>query len=107
FVDDGRAEAAEGTSPHNQAFLMSSWDVTPEIEFDLIGRYVDNLPAVDTARYLELDARLGWRPNDVWEFSIIGRNLLDEHHREFRDLDNSIQSTEVERGVYAQAVLRY
>lgn len=107
FADNGRAEAPEGTSPQNQAYLMSSWNLGRDFEFDLMGRYVDRLPAVETAAYIAMDARFGWRPNDRWEFSLIGRNLLHRHHREFRDLDNTIQETEVERGVYAQAVLRY
>ncbi len=98
------AESAEGESPHNQAFLQSSWDLPGDLEFDLMGRYVDNLPALNVSNYITLDLRLGYRPNESWEFSVVGQNLLEEHHQEFSSQDPV--HSEVDRGVYAQAIWR-
>ena len=94
----------EDRSPHNQAFLMSSWDLPRNIELDLLARYVDELPNVNAPSYISMDARLGWRPNDFWEFSIVGQNILDSHHVEFSPTTVLTTPTEVQRGVYAQAV---
>jgi iron complex outermembrane receptor protein len=102
----GAQTTLEGYSPQNQAFLMSSWNLGRKWETDLIGRYVDSLPAMDVSPYITLDARLGFRPNDRWELSVVGQNLLDGQHREFRE-DYLTTTTEVPRGVYFQAVLRH
>jgi iron complex outermembrane receptor protein len=102
-VNDG---LEEGRSPHNQAFLMSSWDIACDYEFDIMARYVDNLPNVNVPSYISLDARLGWQPSCDWEFSIVGQNLLESHHVEFTPTLVQTTPTEVKRGVYAQAVWR-
>lgn len=94
-----------GTSPINQGFLMSSWDLPRKVEFDLISRYVQNLAGAVVPGYANLDARLGWRPNANWEFSIIGQNLLAPNHLEFIGL-TTVPSA-VNRGVYAQVVWRH
>jgi iron complex outermembrane receptor protein len=105
------AELAELQSPQNQVYLWSSWDVGCHWEFDLIGRYVDRLEgfaagAADTpvSSYIELDARLAYRPNCCWELAVVGQNLLDSHHLEFGS--NPLVGrplVEVQRGVYATA----
>lgn len=94
----------EERSPQSQAFLMSSWDLVHHVELDLLARYVDQLPNVNTPSYLSMDLRLGWRPNDCWEFSIVGQNLLNSHHVEFAPTLVQTTPTEVNRGVYAQVV---
>jgi hypothetical protein len=33
--------------------------------------------------YTELNARLGWMPNDRWEVSLAGMNLLHPWHQEY------------------------
>jgi iron complex outermembrane receptor protein len=94
-----------GNSPTNQAYLMSSWDLPCKFEFDLMPRYVQNLPTLNVPSYATMDARLGWRPNDSWEFSITGQNLLQSHHLEF--VGQTTMLSEVNRGVYAQIIFRH
>jgi iron complex outermembrane receptor protein len=94
-----------GKSPQNQAYLMSSWDLPCKFEFDLMSRFVQNLPTLDVPSYATMDARLGWRPNDSWEFSITGQNLLQSHHLEF--VGQTTILSEVNRGVYGQIIWRY
>jgi iron complex outermembrane receptor protein len=93
----------EGSTPHNQVFLMSSWNLTCNLDFDLMGRYVDNLPAQNVPNYFSLDARLAWRPTRHLELSVVGQNLLDARHPEFAG--NS--GIELERAVYGTATLRW
>jgi iron complex outermembrane receptor protein len=89
-----------GSSPHNQLFVRSSWDLRRDLEFDLIGRYVDNLPALDVSKYVTMDARLAWRPRKNFEWAVVGRNLLDKNHSEFVDAVGGTIGTEVQTEVF-------
>lgn len=95
--------------PTNIAFVHSSWDIGCYWQFDLIGRYVDNLPAdKNVPAYLEMDSRIAWLPNDVVELAVIGRNLLDSSHpEEENDSVTGSFSPEVRREVFFNAALRY
>jgi len=104
------AESAEGRSPQQQAFLQSSFNLPQDVEFDLIGRFVDSLPgfAPGIPSYFSLDARAAWRPRKDLEISLVGRNLLDDHHPEFGV--SSIIATpvvEIRRNVYAKVSWRF
>jgi iron complex outermembrane receptor protein len=93
-----------GSTAHNNLYLRSSWDLTDEWQFDMIGRYMDSVDIVDTAfvpSYIEMDLRLAYRPNDNFEVYLVGQNLLQGHHLEYVDFELGMQETEVRRGVYA------
>lgn len=103
-----KASDAEGQSPRNQFFLHSSWDIACNWEFDLIGRYVDSLSIENVPSYFELDSRLAWRPSEVWELSLTGRNLLDNAHPEFgSDAGIGVFATEIRRELFGAITLRY
>ena len=98
----------EGSSPHNQVFLMSSWDLSYDLEFDLITRYVDELPAQSVPSYISLDLRLGWHPTDHTEMAIVGQNLLDSRHLEFGNQGGEpTPLVEVQRGLYGMVTWRH
>ena len=101
-------EEIEGMSPRNQASVRSEIDVTEDVEVDLGLRYVDRLSATNIPSYLVLDARIGWRPWDNIEFSVVGQNLFDDRHPEFGDTAfiNMIP-TEVEHSVYGKVTVRF
>ncbi|MHB1036926.1 MAG: TonB-dependent receptor plug domain-containing protein [Pirellulales bacterium] len=104
-----QAFLTEGTSPHNQVYLRSSWDLTPDWELDIMTRYVDNLPGLNVGSYISMDVRLGWRPKEHLEIAVVGQNLLESHHREFAETIERqfFQTTEVDRGVYGTITWRY
>jgi len=97
----------EGESPHNQFSLRSYLDLTEDVELDVTAYYVDNLPSEDVPHYLRLDARLGWKINDNTELSLVGRNLLDRLHPEFKDNRGASFATEVERSFLVELVYRF
>jgi iron complex outermembrane receptor protein len=106
------AEGAEFQSPQNQFYVRSSHDLGCAWELDLIGRYVDSLSHFAAApndtpvpSYMEMDVRLGYRPNNHWEFAVVGQNLLDNHHFEFgtNPIVGGRPAIEVRRGMYATA----
>jgi len=80
-------EMAGERSPSHQVSLRSQLELAENIELDLWGRYVgtsrDYLNNT-LASYLNLDARLGWRPVKMLELSLVGRNLLRQRQQEFR-----------------------
>ncbi len=97
-----------GSSIRNMFFFHSSWDLTESADFDLMGRYMDRNAREEIPSYFELDARFAWRPCDGFEFSLVGRNLLDSAHPEIgSDVSVGAQATQVQRELYGQAVWRY
>ncbi len=97
---DTTVRIIEGGTPHNQIYLRSSWDWGSNVQFDLIGRYVDRVSALDIPKYIEMDAVLSWRATRTLDFSLVGQNLLQPHHLEYEDGQTGLRSTEVVRGVY-------
>jgi iron complex outermembrane recepter protein len=81
-ISSGVAEAADS----NHYFtLRSSFDLPRHIEFDPTFRYVSRItnPSQAVPGYSELDLRLAWKPKPKVELSVVGQNLLHDHHAEF------------------------
>ncbi len=93
-IDVPAVTGIDGKSPEHSFSLRSQWDVTREIDCDIWVRHVDDLPALEVDAYTTVDLRLAWRPRGDLELSLVGRNLVDESHQEFRWY-------EVERSVHA------
>lgn len=105
---DGSILGGSGDAPSHQVYLQSSHQLSSQVDLDLTWRWVDQLPSQQVAAYSALDLRLGFRPNDVAEFYIMGTNLLDAEHPEFgNDPFAGTQATQVPRGVFAGVMLRY
>ncbi|MFH2065234.1 MAG: TonB-dependent receptor [Pseudomonadota bacterium] len=94
--------STEDESPCHQVSFRSSTDLTKNLELDIWARFVDRLPAQDVDRYVTMDARLGWHPIQKLEISLVGRNLLENHHSEFKPEHLDTASTEVERSAYVK-----
>jgi iron complex outermembrane receptor protein len=106
-VHAGDGDLTEGSSPHNQLYVRSSWTPRCDLEFDLIGRYVDSLPALGVHSYVTMDARIAWKPRRNLEWAVVGRNLLDSKHLEFVDALAGQFSTEVQREIYTTLTWTY
>lgn len=101
------ADTIEGSSPQQQASLRSWVDLPRGIELDGAVRWVDALPVMGVPAYFALDLRLGWRVSRNLEFSLVGQNLLDRRHPEFRPSIFLSQAMEVPRSVHAKVTLRF
>lgn len=79
--------ALEAVDANHIASLRSSFDLPNEWEIWLNLRGASRLTNVtsNVPGYIELDARVAWSPHAHWEFSIVGRNLLDRSHVEYGD----------------------
>ena len=80
---DAVAASFEDENPHHLLYVRSSWDLRPNVEYDLVARCVSSAPALDVDAYAELDARLAWRPSPAYELSVSGRNLLSRRRLEY------------------------
>lgn len=114
-VDFGTRESVVDTDlqwfdyspPQHQAALRSSMSLGENVDLDATLRLVDEIESLDIDGYAELDLRLAWRPKDGVELAIVGQNLLQQDHLEFRPEAPSAVPTEVERAVYGQITLRF
>jgi iron complex outermembrane receptor protein len=93
--------------PQHQVSLRSSLDLPGNIEFDVWFRYADSIPGIGIDSYTTLDVRLGWKPTEQLEFSLVGQNLLETQHLEFIPFDFPVLPTEVERSYYGKITWRF
>ena len=102
--------------PRNMLFMQSSHNIGCNWQFDLMGRYADQLSDVPTIgvlgptsvpSYFEMDARLAWRPYDDVELFVVGRNLLDQQHNEWVASQEGLVGAETPREVYTGVNIRY
>jgi iron complex outermembrane receptor protein len=104
---DTVSEGAERSSPRQQVFARASVDFPGGVELDLMGRWVENLPGPDVDSYIEMDARLGWRATADIDVAVVGQNLVRNHHVESGATILGNLASEVERGVYFIATVRF
>ena len=97
-----------GNTPHHQGSLRSLMTLPYQVEFDSWVRVADNLSASNIAGYVELDLRLGWKPIPSLDLSVVGQNLLDNHHPEAApSLFLATQPTEVQRSAHVKITWSY
>lgn len=117
FIEEFEQAGQEGTEdpeflenagwPSYQVNIRSLMNLSPNWEFDTSFRYVDKLQETSVKGYFNFDARLAWKPTSNWELSIVGQNLLQNHHDEAVATFFPTQNSEIERGVYARIIWRY
>ena len=99
--------AAVKATPTNQATLRSMMALGRYVDFDLGPRYVGDSRYPLTSgtvlipAYFTMDARLAWRPIAGVELSLVGQNLLTQHHLE-TITDQTAVRHEIERTVYGK-----
>ena len=81
-LDTATAGSTEGSSPHHQVVIQSSFDLPKKLEFDQTFRYVSALPTQLVEGYGTADVRLSWRFAGYLELSLAGQNLFQPHHAE-------------------------
>jgi iron complex outermembrane recepter protein len=89
-ADLNRGRFYEGASPRHQFALGSYLSLPRGFEVDVHFRHVsalESLPEIPTGEgipaYSELDVHLAWRVSEQMRISIVGQNLLHDHHLEF------------------------
>ena len=95
---DLRNGSGEGNDPNCSLVAHSMLDLPGNIKFDTVLRFVNDLPQPATPAYVTMDLRVAWSPIKNLEVSVVGRDLLDNHHPEFR---GTTITREVGRSVFA------
>jgi iron complex outermembrane receptor protein len=102
---DTLSEAQERQNPRNQLWIRSAMDLPENLTLDVMGRYVDRLPAYAIDSYIEMNVRLAWQdPARHVEVALVGQNLLHDSHAEFSPV---AQRSELQRGVYGSLTVRF
>jgi iron complex outermembrane receptor protein len=108
---DFNAALNETADPQQQLSLRSAMNLPARVELDAGLRWVDTLhnnngPQPGTVpSYFELDARLAWQASNGFEISLVGQNLLHDHHPEYGfPLPTR---AEIQRSVYGKVAWRY
>lgn len=101
---DPTGGVSEANDPSLHGFLRADLDLPRNVILGAWLRYVDDLPAPAVPGYLDLDLRLAWRPREELELSLVGQNLLHDHHPEF---GSPTSREEVERGVFGEILWRF
>jgi iron complex outermembrane receptor protein len=101
--DLSNTKLLQGASPRHQVGLQSFLDLPAHFRIDGFFRYVGPLrgspegaPGKEIPGYPSLDVRVAWQAWKSVEISVVGQNLLQDHHPEF------FGGTEVQRGVYGK-----
>jgi iron complex outermembrane receptor protein len=92
----------QGSNPGHQAQLRSHVEVSSKFAWDTNAYFVGALPAQFVPSYTRLDSQLTWRLGERLQLSVVGQNLLKDHHVEFTDQLQIVNSTQVKRSVYAK-----
>jgi iron complex outermembrane receptor protein len=105
-LDLNRGRFLAGSTPRHQIGLRSFVDLPQDFQFDAQFRHLTAItkqPSITSGAgipgYSELDARIGWRGWKQAEVSIVGQNLLHNHHAEFGPPS---ARGEIRRSVYAK-----
>ena len=97
----------QGSNPGHSAQIRSRVQVFRGIDWDVNAYFTGSLPAQDIPSYTRLDTQLTWRQSKRLEIKLVGQNLLRDHHPEFNDFLQSVNSSQVKRSAYAKMTLSF
>jgi hypothetical protein len=84
---------------HVELFHGLSWDAN--------AYFVSALPFQQVPSYARFDAQLAWKFAEKGEFSLVGQNLLHDHHLESQDIVTLVNSSLIKRSAYAKFTWRF
>ena len=97
----------EGSSPRHQAQLRSHLKLPWRFVWDASAYFVERLPAQQVPSYTRLDTQFSRQLGEGLELSVVGQNLLRDHHLESNDQLTSLNPTQMKRSAYAKIVWRF
>jgi iron complex outermembrane receptor protein len=103
----------ERGAPRHSAQLRSHMSLRRNLIWDASAYFVDRLsnqgPSTQEVipAYTRLDTGLTWRLQERFSLSLVGQNLLKDHHVEFQDVFGSMQSGQIKRSAYAKLVWQF
>lgn len=92
----------QGSSPQHQAQLRSHVELSHGLSWDANAYFISALPAQGVPSYTRLDTQLRWKFAERADFSVVGQNLVQDHHLESMDALTLVNSSLIKRGAYAK-----
>jgi iron complex outermembrane receptor protein len=83
--DASTVRQLEGDSSRHKVAAQSSFELPRRFELNLMFRHVSSVPNQGIPSYSTGDAWLAWRLHPRLELSVVGRNLLQPSHVEYRE----------------------
>jgi iron complex outermembrane receptor protein len=106
-LDSVSVADAEGSNPRNQAQLRSHVELSHGLSWDANAYFVGRLTAQAVPSYTRVDTQLAWKISERVTLSAVGQNLLKDHHLEFNDMFQAVNSSQVKRSAYAKLAWRF
>jgi iron complex outermembrane receptor protein len=106
-LDEESIADIQGTNPVHQAQFRSHLELLHGLSWDASADFVDRLQAPMIASHTRVDTQLTWRLAESTELSLVGQDLLRDHHTEFNDQLQSVNSSQIKRSVYAKFTWRF
>ena len=100
--DTTSVAGAEGSSPVHSAQLRSHLALSHNLAWDTSAYFVDRLLDPSVPSYTRLDSGLSWQFAEKAKVSIVGQNLVKDHHMEFVDFTGTVRTTLIKRCAYAK-----
>jgi len=97
----------EGSDPRLQAVLQSHVNFGRGLSWDASAKFVDRLRAQGVPSYTRVDTGLAWQLRERLTVTVVGQNLLRDHHQEFNDLFGDSIPDEIKRSAYVKLAWRF
>jgi iron complex outermembrane receptor protein len=105
--DTGTVPDTEGNDPHINARLRSHVDLSNTLAWDTSAYFVDRITFQGVPSYTRLDTGLSWRCREGLSLSLVGQNLIRDHHIEFVESTLNAESSSIKRSTYAKVTWRF
>jgi iron complex outermembrane receptor protein len=106
-LDTASVADIQGTNPVHQAQLRSHIEMLHGLSWDAAAYFVDRLPAPLIASHTRIDSQFSWTITESTKLSLVGQDLLRDHHLEFNDFLQSVNSSQIKRSAYAKFTWRF
>lgn len=100
--DTTSALGYQGSNPQHQAQLRSHLELFRNISWDANSYFISSLPAEQVPSYTRIDSQLSWKFGERAELSLVGENLLHDHHLESNDVLTLVNPAQIKRSAYAK-----
>src|SRR6266700_1374992 len=100
--DTNSAPDFEGSNPRQQGQLRSHVDLSHHLAWDASAYFVGPLPFQEVHSYTRVDTQLSWQLSHGMLLSVVGQNLVQDHHLESLDVVTVVNASQPKRSVYAK-----
>jgi iron complex outermembrane receptor protein len=97
----------QGGLPNHQAQLRSQVDLPGHWQWNASAYFVGRLPAQAVPSYTRFDTNVNWQPREQISISLVGQNLLRDHHLEYLGPDQTQQSSLIKRSAYVKLTWQF